>query len=172
MGEVYRARDTRLNREVAIKILPEAYAAHADRGAPFHREAQVLASLNHPHIGGIYGLEELRCHANLCDDGFDRSLIGSMVIGEDVAESIFRRARAERATITSSFCFPEPAAAAYAGIGIATASSKPTSLPWRISTSKTRAHNWVGSRRTKGYLAGPRASRPAYLLSCHPSSST
>jgi eukaryotic-like serine/threonine-protein kinase len=58
MGEVYRARDTKLNREVAIKILPEAFAADSDRMARFAREAQVLASLNHPNIAAIYGLEE------------------------------------------------------------------------------------------------------------------
>jgi serine/threonine protein kinase len=58
MGEVYRARDTRLNRDVAIKVLPEAFASDAERLARFKREAQVLASLNHAHIAAIYGLEE------------------------------------------------------------------------------------------------------------------
>jgi serine/threonine-protein kinase len=58
MGEVYRARDTKLGRDVAIKILPELFTADPDRLARFQREAQVLASLNHPNIGGIYGLEE------------------------------------------------------------------------------------------------------------------
>ena len=58
MGEVYRARDPRLDRHVAIKILPEAFAADADRVARFEREAKTLASLNHPNIGGIHGLEE------------------------------------------------------------------------------------------------------------------
>src|ERR1051325_10992432 len=58
MGEVYRATDTKLNRDVAIKILPEAFAQDADRMARFAREAQVLASLNHPNIAAIYGLEE------------------------------------------------------------------------------------------------------------------
>src|SRR5713101_5456495 len=57
MGEVYRARDTRLNRDVAIKILPEAFAADPERLARFTREAQTLASLNHPHIAHIYGLD-------------------------------------------------------------------------------------------------------------------
>jgi serine/threonine protein kinase len=58
MGEVYRARDTRLDREVAIKVLPAAVAQDRDRLARFEREAKVLASLNHPHIAQIYGLEE------------------------------------------------------------------------------------------------------------------
>ena len=58
MGEVYRAHDSRLGRDVALKVLPERFAADADRLARFQREAQLLASLNHPHIGSIYGLEE------------------------------------------------------------------------------------------------------------------
>ena len=58
MGEVYRARDTKLNRDVALKILPDAFASDPDRLARFTREAQVLASLNHPHIAHIPGLEE------------------------------------------------------------------------------------------------------------------
>ena len=58
MGEVYRARDTRLGRDVALKILPEAFALDPDRLARFQREAQVLASLNHPNIAAIHGLEE------------------------------------------------------------------------------------------------------------------
>ena len=58
MGEVYRARDTTLGREVAIKILPSAFTADPERRARFEREARLLAALNHPHIGGIYGLEQ------------------------------------------------------------------------------------------------------------------
>src|SRR5262245_52244153 len=58
MGEVYRARDPRLNRDVALKILPEGFAHDAGRVARFPREAQVLAALNHPHIAAIYGLEQ------------------------------------------------------------------------------------------------------------------
>jgi hypothetical protein len=58
MGEVYRARDVKLHRDVAIKILPESMAREPDRLARFEREAQVLAALNHPHVGGIHGLEE------------------------------------------------------------------------------------------------------------------
>ena len=58
MGEVYRARDTKLVRDVALKVLPEAFALDPERLARFKREAQVLASLNHPHIASIYGIEE------------------------------------------------------------------------------------------------------------------
>src|SRR5262252_10532010 len=58
MGEVYRARDTRLNRDVALKILPPVFASDADRLARFKRESQVLASLNHQNIAAIYGFEE------------------------------------------------------------------------------------------------------------------
>ena len=58
MGQVYRATDTQLGRDVALKILPDAFTADPDRLARFEREAKVLASLNHPNIGHIYGLEE------------------------------------------------------------------------------------------------------------------
>src|ERR1700693_4962864 len=57
MGEVYRARDTKLKRDVALKVLPEAFARDAERMARFQREAEVLASLNHPNIAAIYGVE-------------------------------------------------------------------------------------------------------------------
>jgi serine/threonine protein kinase len=58
MGDVYHACDTKLNRDVALKVLPERFALDPDRAARFTREAQLLATLNHPHIGAIYGLEE------------------------------------------------------------------------------------------------------------------
>jgi eukaryotic-like serine/threonine-protein kinase len=76
MGEVYRARDTRLGREVAIKILPHAVKDDPVRAARFAREAQLLASLNHPHIGAIYGFEDL-------DDV--RALVMELVEGQDLS---------------------------------------------------------------------------------------
>ena len=77
MGEVYRARDGKLNREVAIKVLPEAVAEDADRLARFQREAQVLAALNHPHIAAIYGLEK---------SGNVEALVLELVEGETLAD--------------------------------------------------------------------------------------
>ena len=79
MGEVYRARDTRLNRDVALKVLPGAFAKDAERMARFQREAQVLASLNHPNIAAIYGLEE---------SGGVRALVMELVEGPTLAERI------------------------------------------------------------------------------------
>src|SRR6266704_382080 len=79
MGEVYRAHDEKLNRDVAIKILPEAFAQDSDRLARFKREAQVLASLNHPNIASIYGLEE--------SDGF-MALAMELVEGPTLADRI------------------------------------------------------------------------------------
>jgi serine/threonine protein kinase len=78
MGEVYRARDTRLHRDVAIKILPAAFASDADRLMRFEREAQTLAALNHPHIAQIHGLEE-----SLSESGSTlRALVMEFVDGE------------------------------------------------------------------------------------------
>jgi serine/threonine-protein kinase len=88
MGEVYRARDTKLQRDVALKILPEAFAGDAERLARFKREAQVLASLNHPHIAAIYGLEGQDGR-----EGQDRSplaLVLELVEGPTLADRIAR----------------------------------------------------------------------------------
>jgi serine/threonine protein kinase len=81
MGEVYRARDTQLGRDVAIKILPSLFTRDTDRLARFEREARVLAALNHPHIGAIYGLEDV--------DGV-RALVLELVEGETLADRIAR----------------------------------------------------------------------------------
>src|SRR4029453_2681361 len=81
MGEVYRARDTKLGRDVALKILPDLFANDPDRLARFTREAQTLASLNHPNIAHIHGLEE---------SGGVRALIMELVEGEDLSQQIAR----------------------------------------------------------------------------------
>ena len=79
MGVVYRATDTKLGRDVALKVLPEVFARDADRMARFKREAQVLASLNHPNIASIHGLEE--------SDGI-HCLVLELVEGPTLAERI------------------------------------------------------------------------------------
>ena len=81
MGEVYRARDTLLKRDVAIKVLPESVATDTDRLARFTREAQALASLNHPNIAIIHGLENF---------GGARALVMELVDGEDLSDRIAR----------------------------------------------------------------------------------
>ena len=88
MGEVFRARDTTLNRDVAIKVLPAAMAGDAERLARFKREAQVLASLNHPNIAHVYGFES----ATLDGGATVHFLAREMVEGEDLAERLKRGA--------------------------------------------------------------------------------
>ena len=83
MGQVYRARDTKLHRDVALKILPDAFARDPDRLARFTREAQTLASLNHPNIAQIHGFEE---------SGNVRALVMELVEGEDLSQRIARGA--------------------------------------------------------------------------------
>ena len=75
MGEVYRARDAKPDRDVAIKVLPDALAQNSERLARFEREAKVLAALNHPNIGAIYGLE-------------DRAIVMDLVEGPSLAERL------------------------------------------------------------------------------------
>ena len=88
MGEVYRARDTRLRRDVAIKILPAAVTADPDRLRRFEREARALAALNHPNIATIHGVEE--------SDGI-HALVLELVQGETLAERIARAVQKGRA---------------------------------------------------------------------------
>src|SRR5205807_2942921 len=82
-GAVYRATDTTLSRQVAIKILPDAFAADPERMARFEREAKTLASLNHPHIAAIYGFEK---------SGGAYALVMELVEGEDLSQRIARGA--------------------------------------------------------------------------------
>src|ERR671913_1967548 len=80
MGEVYRARDAKLGRDVALKILPDAFANDPDRLARFEREARTLATLNHPRIAQVYGFED------------NRALVMELVEGEDLSARIARGA--------------------------------------------------------------------------------
>jgi serine/threonine protein kinase len=79
MGEVWRARDTKLDRDVAVKLLPAAFSADPERLSRFAREAKLLASLNHPNIAAIYGLEE---------SGGVRALVMELVEGPTLAERL------------------------------------------------------------------------------------
>ena len=97
MGQVYRAHDTKLDRDVAIKILLEGFAHDADRLARFTREAKTLAALNHPNIAAIYGLEEGPAEAGRHTDthvapGFSRTiaLVMELVEGDDLSQRIAR----------------------------------------------------------------------------------
>jgi eukaryotic-like serine/threonine-protein kinase len=83
MGEVYRAHDTKLGRSVAVKVLPEAFAADPERIVRFEREAKILASLNHPHIAALYGMEQ---------DGGRHFLVMELVEGETLADRLRRGA--------------------------------------------------------------------------------
>jgi serine/threonine protein kinase len=79
MGEVYRARDTRLKRDIAVKVLPAVWAADSDRVARFQREAELLATLNHPNVAAIYGVEE---------DGEIHAIVLELVEGPTLADRI------------------------------------------------------------------------------------
>src|SRR5207244_2009709 len=83
MGEVWRARDSKLQREVAIKVLPDDFASDPERLSRFHREAQTLAALNHPNIAAVYDLQQ---------DGGTRCIVLELVEGETLAERIRRGA--------------------------------------------------------------------------------
>ena len=97
MGEVYRARDTRLKRDVALKILSESFASDPDRLARFQREAEVLATLNHPNIAAIHGLEE---------SNGTRALVMELVDGETLADGPVGARRYWRVAGDSPWCLP------------------------------------------------------------------
>lgn len=88
MGEVYRARDTKLGRDVALKILPDVFAADPERLARFEREARTLASLNHPHIAHLHGLQDSESTGS--GEARARAIVMELVEGEDLAAKIRR----------------------------------------------------------------------------------
>ena len=149
MGEVYRARDTRLNRDVALKVLPEAFTADADRIARFRREAQVLATLNHPNIAAIHGLEE---------SGGVLALVLELVDGPTLADRI-AQGSSMSPTITS------PAMMTGAGMVLGTAAymapeqakGRPAdrrSDIWAISSVPGAKPHWAADGRTLFYASG------------------
>ena len=134
MGEVYRARDTCLGREVAIKILPERLMRDAERSSRFEREARLLATLNHPHIGTIYGLEEI-------DNGV--ALVLELVEGPTLADRLARGPLAVADALTIGRQITEALDAAHAK-GIVHRDLKPANVvlqdagPGGRVTSETR----------------------------------
>ena len=104
MGEVYRARDKKLNRDVALKVLPDSFAGDPDRGARFEREARVLASLNHPNIAHLYGFE---------DSGGVRAIIQELVEGPTLAERMAGAAFREEEALSIARQIAEALAAAH-----------------------------------------------------------
>ena len=108
MGEVYRARDRQLDRDVALKILPEALAADTDRLARFEREAKALASLNHPNIAQIYGVQGGPADHDRQGDGgraagpYQKAIVMELVEGETLADLIARRAATRTTDIDES----------------------------------------------------------------------
>jgi len=118
MGAVYRATDTKLNRDVAIKVLPDSFADDPERLARFQREAQVLASLNHPNIAAIYGVE-------------DRAIVMELVEGPDLAGPL---AVEEAPSLQNAYDFTAP------GNGVI------TSMPFCRKGLTHRASCSVGSK--------------------------
>jgi len=104
MGEVYRARDKRLDRDVAIKTLPEEFSKDSDRLLRFEREAKLLASLNHPNIGAIYGFEESRD---------TRFLVLELVEGETLADRLQFGAMSVEESLKLAFQIAEALEAAH-----------------------------------------------------------
>jgi serine/threonine protein kinase len=135
MGEVYRARDTRLDRDVALKILPALFAADPERLSRFEREAKTLASLNHPHIAQIYGIERA---------GAVHALAMELVEGDDLSDRIARGAIPLEDALIIRVRSPmrsRPRTSRASSIGI---SSRPTSRC--VPTGSSRS--WTsGSRR-------------------------
>ena len=166
MGEVYRARDTKLGRDVAIKVLPPMFTADRERLARFEREARLLAALNHPNIGAIYGLEDTTdVHALVLE------LIEGPTLAEKIAEC--SRLRAQGLPVTDALTIARQIADALDaahekgivhrdlkpanikvtpdgvvkvldfGLAKALAPADPTTAPRSRSTARARAPSWA-----------------------------
>ena len=146
MGEVYRARDRKLGRDVALKILPATFAADADRLARFQREAMVLAALNHPNIAQIYGVEE---------SGPVRALVMELVEGDDLGQRLVRRALPLDEALPIARRIAEALAAAHRA-GIVHRDLKPANIKVRPD-GEVKVLDFGLAKSTAG-LAGPTAT--------------
>ena len=162
MGEVYRATDTKLKRQVAIKVLPESLAADPDRLARFQREAEVLASLNHPNIGHIYGLEE--------SDG-TRALVMELVEGPTLADRIAQGAIPLDEALPIAKQIAEALEAAHEQ-GVVHRDLKPANIKVRedgtvkvldFGLAKLAAPDARGSGATAGVSQSPTITSPAMM---------
>ena len=115
MGEVYRARDTKLDRDVALKILPESFASDPDRLMRFEREAKTLASLNHPNIAAIYGIESGARSPGVPESSNTPALVRELGGGEDLSEIIAQHRRSAPAADAPSESASRGAAASGGG---------------------------------------------------------
>ena len=146
MGQVWRATDTTLGRQVAIKILPDAFAADPERLARFEREAKTLASLNHPHIAAIYAVEK---------SGGTLALVMELVEGEDLSQRVARGAiPLDEALPIWSGGAPTPRSAARSRSRSCRTRSPPTPSDWRGSSAKPR-------RWRRSIVATSRRSMPS-----------
>ena len=140
MGQVYQATDTNLDRQVAIKALPDAFASDADRLARFEREAKVLASLNHPNIGAIYGLEK---------SGDTRALVLELVEGPTLADRIAQGPIPFDEALAIAKRVEEALEAAHGDTASFTATSRPqTSKSRTTATLRCLASDTDALRRT------------------------
>jgi eukaryotic-like serine/threonine-protein kinase len=150
MGEVWRARDTKLGREVAIKILPPAFTQDVDRLARFEREARVLASLNHPNIAAIYGLED--------QDG-SRGLVMELVEGETIADRLARGTMATEEALAVFRQIAEALEAAHAQ-GIVHRDLKPQNVKLRPDGTVKVLDFGLAKATEPGTVSGP--SNPTF----------
>jgi hypothetical protein len=163
MGEVYRARDIRLNRHVAIKILPDAFASDSDRVARFAREAQTLAALNHPYIAQIYGIEESDSR---------RALVMELVEGETLAERLARGAIPLDEALPIARQIAEALEAAH-DAGIIHRDLKPANIKLRpdgsvkvldFGLAKPGATSGAGAQDATGALTSPAVTMQGVIL--------
>lgn len=160
MGEVYRARDTRLDRDAALKILPDSFAGDADRLARFEREAKTLAALNHPHIAAIYGLEDGPTDPVSSGSSRTRVLAMELVEGEDLSAILARGPLPLDETLPIARQIAEALEAAHAQ-GVIHRDLKPANIKVRPDgTVKVLDFGLAKATDVKGAVSGSLANSP------------